>query len=42
MSLANTIHHSTFIYNQFKKLNLCLKISKVNSGNIIEKKYQKW
>ena len=23
MSLANTIHHSSFIYNQFKKLNLC-------------------
>lgn len=22
-SLANTIHHSPFIYNQFKKLNLC-------------------
>ena len=22
MSLANTIHHSTFIYNQLKKLNL--------------------
>ena len=21
--LANTIHHSSFIYNQFKKLNLC-------------------
>ena len=23
MSLANTIHHSAFIYNQLKKLNLC-------------------
>ena len=23
MPLANTIHHSSFIYNQFKKLNLC-------------------
>ncbi len=23
MSLANIIHHSSFIYNQFKKLNLC-------------------
>ena len=23
VSLANTIHHSSFIYNQFKKLNLC-------------------
>ena len=23
MSLANTIHHSSFIYNQFKKLDLC-------------------
>lgn len=21
--LANTIHHSTFVYNSFKKLNLC-------------------
>ena len=25
--LANTIHHSTFIYNQFKKLNLCKSFS---------------
>ena len=23
VTLANTIHHSSFIYNQFKKLNLC-------------------
>ena len=23
MPLANTIHHSSFLYNQFKKLNLC-------------------
>ena len=27
MSLANTIHHSSFIYNQFKKLNLCKSYS---------------
>ena len=27
VSLANTIHHSTFIYNQFKKLNLCKSFS---------------
>ena len=27
VSLANTIHHSTFIYNQFKKLNLCKSLS---------------
>ena len=25
--LANTIHHSSFIYNQFKKLNLCKSYS---------------
>lgn len=25
--LANTIHHSSFIYNQFKKLNLCISYS---------------
>ena len=25
--LANTIHHSTFIYNQLKKLNLCKSFS---------------
>ena len=25
--LANTIHHSSFIYNQFKKLNLCRSYS---------------
>ena len=25
--LANTIHHSTFLYNQFKKLNLCKSFS---------------
>ncbi len=23
MALANTIHHSSFMYNQFKKLNIC-------------------
>lgn len=23
VSLANTIHHSSFLYNQFKKFNLC-------------------
>ena len=27
VSLANTIHHSSFIYNQFKKLNLCKSYS---------------
>ena len=27
VSLANTIHHSTFIYNQFQKLNLCKSYS---------------
>ena len=27
MPLANTIHHSSFIYNQFKKFNLCKSYS---------------
>ena len=31
MSLANTIHHSRFLYNQFKELNLC----KVYSNRVV-------
>ena len=33
--LANTIHHSTFIYNQFKKLNLCKSFSNRVIGHLM-------
>lgn len=35
VSLANTIHHSTFIYNQFKKLNLCKSFSNRVIGHLM-------
>ena len=35
VSLANTIHHSTFIYNQFKKLNLCKSLSNRVIGHLM-------
>ena len=33
--LANTIHHSTFLYNQFKKLNLCKSFSNRVIGHLM-------
>ena len=33
--LANTIHHSSFIYNQFKKLNLCKSFSNRVIGHLM-------
>ena len=33
--LANTIHHSSFIYNQFKKLNLCKSYSHRVSNHLM-------
>ena len=33
--LANTIHHSTFLYNQFKKLNLCKSFSNRGIGHLM-------
>ena len=35
VSLANTIHHSTFIYSQFKKLNLCKSFSNRVIGHLM-------
>ena len=32
--LANTIHHSTFVYNSFKKLNLCFFSQAPREGNL--------
>lgn len=33
--LANTIHHSTFLYNRFKKLNLCKSFSNRVIGHLM-------
>ena len=33
--LANTIHHSIFLYNQFKKLNLCKSFSNRVIGHLM-------